>query len=68
MKIQSYDPKYTSFGDLDYGDVFYYTEEDDVCMKLDDYDTAVVLRNGCVVDVKEDTIIIPIPSARLVFD
>ena len=68
MKISSYDPKYTSFEDLDCGDVFYNTEEDDICMKLDDYEMAVILRNGSMVDVRNDTMILPIANARLVFD
>ena len=68
MKISSYDPKYTSFEDLHCGDVFYSTEEDDICMKLDDYEMAVVLRNGSVIDVKNSTMILPLPNARLVFD
>jgi hypothetical protein len=68
MKISSYDPKYTSFEDLECGDVFYCTEEDDICMKLDDYEMAVILRNGSMVDVKNDTMILPIANARLVFD
>lgn len=68
MKVSKYDPNYTSFGDLDYGDVFFYPEEDNVCMKLDDYGMAVILINGSMIDVGEDTMIVPIPNARLVFD
>lgn len=68
MKVQNYDPNYTSFGDLDYGDVFFNPEEGEVCMKLDDYGTAVILINGSMIDVNEGSIIVPIPNARLVFD
>lgn len=68
MKISNYDPNYTSFDDLDYGDVFFYPAEDDVCLKLDDYGTAVILRNGSMVDIDNNTMIVPIPNARLVFD
>ena len=68
MKVSKYDPNYTSFGDLDYGDVFFHPEEESVCMKLDDYGTAVILSNGSMIDVGEGTMIVPIPNARLVFD
>ena len=68
MKIADYDPKYTSFRDLDYGDVFFYPAEDDICMKLDNYGMAVILRNGTMIDIGEDTMIVPIPNAKLVFD
>lgn len=68
MKISSYDPNYTSFEDLDYGDVFFCPEEGCVCMKLDDYETAVILSNGSMINVKDDSMILPIPNARLVFD
>lgn len=68
MKVSNYNPDYTSFDDLDYGDVFFHSEEGCVCMKLDDYNSAVILNNGCMIEVKDDTIIIPIPNARLVFD
>lgn len=68
MKIAKYDPNYTSFSDLDYGDVFFYSEEGEVCMKLNDYNSAVILSNGYIVDVEDDTVIVPIPNARLVFD
>ncbi len=68
MKISKYDPNYTSFGDLNEGDVFFHSEEEDVCMKLNDYGTAVILRNGYMIDVNDGAIIVPIPNARLVFD
>ena len=68
MKVSSYAPNYTSFGDLDYGDVFFYPEEDNVCMKLDDYGMAVILINGSMVDIDDNAMVVPIPNARLVFD
>lgn len=68
MKVSNYDPSYTSFSDLDYGEVFFYSEEGCVCMKIDDYNSAVILSNGCIVEVDDDTVIVPIPNARLVFD
>ena len=68
MKITDYDPKYTSYGDLNEGDVFFYPAEDDVCMKVSDYCTAVILRNGCLIDIEDHVMIVPIPNARLVFD
>lgn len=68
MKVSNYDPNYTSFEDLAYGDVFFYPEEGEVCMKVDDYGMAVILKNGSMVDIREDTMIVPIPNARLVFD
>lgn len=68
MKIADYDPKYTSYGDLNEGDVFFYPAEDDVCMKVNDYDQAVILRNGYLIDIDDSVMIVPIPNARLVFD
>lgn len=68
MKISKYDPNYTSFDDLDYGDVFFYPEEGEVCMKLNDYNSAVILSNGYLVDINDDVMIVPIPNARLIFD
>lgn len=68
MKIADYDPKYTSYGDLNEGDVFFYPAEDDVCMKVNDYDMAVILRTGYLIDIEDHVMIVPIPNARLVFD
>jgi hypothetical protein len=68
MKVSKYDPNYTSFSDLDYGDVFFSSEESEVCMKVNDYNSAIILSNGYIIDVEDDTIVVPIPNARLVFD
>lgn len=68
MKISEYDPKHISFGDLNEGDVFFYPTEDDICMKVDNYNLAVILRNGCLIDIYDNVMIVPIPNARLVFD
>ena len=68
MKISDYDPKYTSFGDLNEGDVFFFPAEDDICMKTNDYGSAVILRNGYLVDIEDHVMIVPIPNARLIFD
>lgn len=68
MKIAKYDPNYTSFEDLDYGDVFFSSEEGEVCLKVNDYNSAIILSNGYIIDVDNDTIVIPIPNAKLVFD
>ncbi len=68
MKIADYDPKYTSFEDLNDGDVFFYPAEDDICMKVNEYDSAVILRNGYLIDIEDNVMIVPIPNARLVFD
>lgn len=68
MKVSNYEPNYTSFDDLNYGDVFFYPEEGEVCIKVGDYNSAVILKNGDLIDVNSDVMIVPIPNARLVFD
>lgn len=68
MKVADYSPSYTTFGDLNEGDVFFYPAEDDICMKTDDYGSAVILRTGCLVDIEDHVMIAPISNAKLIFD